>query len=316
MKRASGVLMHISSLPGPYGIGSFGKEAVSFGKTLRKAGFTYWQVLPFGLTDRFHSPYKSESAFAGNPWFIDLEQLAENGLLTSEDLSKSRCPEQYAAAYAWLEKTRLPLLHKAFSRLTPAQRGAVTAFCEAQAHWLLDFALYMALKDRFQQKPWYAWDAPYKDRAADALARAQKELSDEILFHAFLQYTFYAQWARVKEQLNQIGLRLIGDMPIYVSLESADVWAGRGLFALNQTGMPKSVAGVPPDYFSADGQKWGNPLYDWAEMKKDGYAWWLHRLESAFQFYDLVRIDHFRAFSSYWSVPAEAKTAKEGVWTL
>lgn len=313
-QRSSGVLLHISSLPGEYGIGGFGKEARAFVQQLSEAGCTYWQTLPFGTTDPYNSPYKSYSAFAGNPYFIDLETLAEKGLLTQEELEQNKYPVAYAAAYDWLNETRMDILRRAYRRTGAEEREAVKAFREENRHWLPDYALYMALRGQLGGD-WYDWqNEALRLHEEGAVAFAQEVLREDIGFYEFLQYEFFAQWAALKQYANRLGVRVLGDMPIYVSLESADVWGNRRLFDLEEDGSPRCVAGVPPDYFAQDGQLWGNPLYNWEAMKQENYSWWIARLGSAFTLYDAVRIDHFRGFASYWAVPASAATARDGQW--
>lgn len=314
-KRSSGILMHISSLPGKYGIGTFGKEAYSFINLLNKMGFTYWQTLPLGPADKYHSPYKSPSAFAGNPFFIDPELLAEEGLLTQEELKDNEYSHPYSAAYEWLDETRISLFRKAFSRIGDPLKQEIRAFEREQQHWLPDFALYMTLKNHFDGQDWYLWkDIGLRDHHTEALKEARKAYAEEILFYEFLQYEFTKQWNAVKCCANDHGIQIIGDMPIYVSLESADVWAHRDLFDLDPEGQPNHIAGVPPDYFCCDGQLWGNPLYNWTAMKASAYKWWINRIGRSLEIYDAVRIDHFRAFSAYWAVAGTAKTARNGKW--
>lgn len=312
--RSSGVLMHISSLPGPCGIGSFGKEAVAFAKLLKSMGFTYWQTLPFSTTDECNSPYTSFSAFAGNPYFIDLPTLYDQGLITSQELAENSYHEPYAVDFKWLYDTRLPLLRKAFSRIGEKEKREIAAFRGENSYWLPDFALYMALKDHHGQEDWPHWEKPLRLREPEALQKAREELSEDVAFYEFVQYEFFAQWKAVKKEINALGIQMIGDMPIYLSLRSADVWSNQQLFQLDGEGQPKECAGCPPDYFAADGQFWGNPIYNWEAMAKTGYDWWLKRIGMALETYDMVRIDHFRAFSAYWSIPAAAKTAREGKW--
>ena len=312
--RSSGVLLHIASLPGPCGIGSFGKEAVEFAALLKKMGFSYWQTLPFTTTDEFNSPYTSFSAFAGNPYFVDLPTLQKEGLITAEELEENTYHSPYAVDYKWLWDTRMPLLRRAASRVTSALREKIVAFSKENAFWLPDFALYMALKDAHGQKDWPEWEPELRARQPEALERARQELADDIAFYEFVQYEFYTQWAAVKAEINRIGIQIIGDMPIYLCLRSSDVWSNQQLFDLDEDGAPRHVAGCPPDYFAADGQFWGNPIYNWKVMKATGYHWWLQRIAASLELYDMVRIDHFRAFSAYWSIPATAKTAKEGSW--
>lgn len=314
-KRASGVLAHISSLPSDYGIGGFGKEAFDFINRLRAAGCSYWQTLPFGLTDAYNSPYASISAFAGNPNFIDLEALREAGLLTEEELLEQKYANPYTAAYEFLSIKRIPVLYKAFTRIDEGLRQKIRLFEAENSHWLPDYALYMVLKEHNCGLEWYDWpDQDLKYHCREAVEKACEEHRDTMEFLEFIQYLFYTQWARVKAYAGEQGLQIMGDLPMYVARNSSDVWSNRAVFDLKEDGEPSCVAGVPPDYFSELGQKWGNPLYRFDEMKKDGYRWWMNRLGAAFQLFDVVRIDHFRAFSAYWAVPYEAPSAKEGKW--
>ncbi len=298
MKRSSGVLMHISSLWGNYGIGSFGDEAKEFIDFLAAAGYSFWQVLPFCMPDEFWSPYQSYSAFAGNPYLIDLPRLYRDGLLTDSELKDAEQQSPYACEFARLEKERLPLLFRAAERVQ--NRAPIQAFLDENPE-IEKFCRYMALREQNGGKVWCDWTVSEPD---------------ERLFDgwAFIQYTFFAQWEEIKRYANDRGVQLIGDIPIYVSYNSADVWANRELFELTPDGKPKNVAGVPPDYFCADGQLWGNPLYRWDRMKADGYDWWVRRIRTMLRLFDGVRIDHFRALDSYWSVPADAETAREGKW--
>lgn len=307
--------MHVSSLPGEYGIGCFGKEARTFIDRLSEAGCSYWQTLPFGPTDSYNSPYASISAFAGNANFIDLEDLHEQGLLTGAELTAQKYANPYTAAYEFLNINRMAVLYQAFSRTDRAYREKVKGFTEENSHWLPDFALYMILKEANCGKEWYAWENKgQRDHEAAEIARAAQEHEETMLFLEFVQYLFYTQWVKVKAYAETKGVEIMGDLPMYVARDSADVWSNRALFDLKEDGEPTCVSGVPPDYFSELGQKWGNPLYRFDLMKKDGYQWWIRRLEAAFRLFHLVRIDHFRAFSAYWSVPFEAPTAKEGIW--
>lgn len=313
--RASGILMHISSLPGDYGIGSFGRAARDFVDFIKSAGCSYWQVLPFGPIDDYNSPYKSFSAFAGNPFFIDLDRLAHFGLLTAEELDSVRVAEPHTVAFDFIRRTRIDLLWKAYDRLDEAFHQMIRDFALEHEDWLPDYALYMTLKNHFGGADWYDWeDEALKLHEAEAVAKARQEYAKEIDFQEFLQFEFFAQWQYLKTYANDRGVKIIGDMPIYVSLESADVWACRELFDLDEEGRPQAVAGVPPDYFSTDGQLWGNPLYRWDYLKETGYHWWTLRLKHALTLFDSVRIDHFRGFSAYWSIPADAETAREGQW--
>ena len=315
MDRHSGILMHISSLPSPYGIGTLGREAYAFADFLRAAGQKYWQLLPLGPTSYGDSPYQSFSTFAGNPYFIDLDLLAEDGLLSpseleAEDWGGQRRYVDYGRIYA----ARFGLLRKAFQAGYPRDRAAVEAFCR-ENKWLDNYALYMALKARFGMKSWLDWpDEDLRLRRAEALERAREELAEDIAFYAYLQYLFFRQWDALREYIHSLGIRIIGDLPIYVAMDSADVWAEPEFFQLGEGNVPTEVSGVPPDYFSADGQLWGNPLYDYEKMAADGYRWWIRRMSGAARLYDVVRIDHFRGLESYWAVPYGADTAKNGRW--
>ena len=315
MDRHSGILMHISSLPSPYGIGTLGREAYAFADFLRAAGQKYWQLLPLGPTSYGDSPYQSFSTFAGNPYFIDLDLLAEDGLLSpseleAEDWGGQRRYVDYGRIYA----ARFGLLRKAFQAGYPRDRAAVEAFCR-ENKWLDNYALYMALKARFGMKSWLDWpDEDLRLRRAEALERAREELAEDIAFYAYLQYLFFRQWDALREYIHSLGIRIIGDLPIYVAMDSADVWAEPEFFQLGEGNVPTEVSGVPPDYFSADGQLWGNPLYDYDRMKADGYGWWIRRVEGAGRLFDIIRIDHFRGLESYWAVPYGAATAKSGRW--
>ena len=315
INRSGGVLLHISSLPGKYGIGNFGKEAVEFSKLLKDMGMSYWQTLPFSTTDKCNSPYKSFSAFAGNPYFINLEILAEKGLLTQEELKENENPNPYFVDFNWLETSREKVFHKAYRRIDENYKKLIYDFCEKNIHWLPDYALYMTLREKAGGKDWYDWeDKGLKFHEREAVAEAMIQYAEDVLYHEFLQFEFYSQWAQTKKEINEQGIKMIGDMPIYVSLESSDVWASRELFSLSEDGSPKLVAGVPPDYFSEEGQLWGNPLYNWELMKEENYKWWTARIENSLKIFDMVRIDHFRGFSAYWAVPFGASTAKSGSW--
>ncbi|MBQ8599511.1 MAG: 4-alpha-glucanotransferase [Oscillospiraceae bacterium] len=311
MTRKSGILMHISSLPSKYGIGTFGQEAYDFVDFLEKSGQSYWQVLPMGPTDFGNSPYQSSSVFAGNPFFIDLEALMKEGLLSAEDceLSWGENPEQ--VDFNAIIANRLPVLRKAFENFEPNRYYDV--FCKDNAHWLEDYALYMALKGAYKC-PWQDWPEALRDRDEAAMKQAKEEYAREIAFHQFLQYKFDEQWKYLKRYANKKGVKLIGDIPIYTAPDSSDTWAERSQFQLDEKGHPLAVAGVPPDAFSETGQLWGNPLYDWEKMEQDGYQWWLRRMEHNAKLYDKVRIDHFRGLESYFAVPYGDKTAENGKW--
>ena len=300
MMRASGVLMHISSLYGEYSVGSFGKEAKEFVDFLAEGGFTYWQVLPFCMTDECNSPYKSYSAFGGNPLFIDLPTLCEKGLLTEAELAQAKQRSPWLCEYDRLASERATLLRRAAARVNSKGRTAVEAFISDYPE-LSKAAVFLALREKNGQTPWQEWAEQTPD-------------GDELFFWQFVQYEFFTQWQALKRYANEKGIKVIGDIPIYVALDSADVWANTEQFQLDKRFRPTRVAGVPPDYFSEDGQLWSNPLYNWKQMKADGYAWWSRRIEYMLTLFDGVRIDHFRGFEAYWSVPASAKTAKEGKW--
>lgn len=298
MRRSSGVLLPISCLYGEYSEGSFGKSAEAFVDFLADAGFRYWQVLPFCMTDEHNSPYKSMSAFSGNPFFIDIELLCEEGLIRAEELNAARQCVPYACEFDRLWKERIPLLFLAASRVddfTPIEK-----FIEEHPY-SKEFCLFMAKRSENEEKPWQLWTT---DAYREETYRAW----------AFMEYTFHRQWKRIRSYANRKGVSVIGDIPIYVAYESADVYFHPELFDLNEEGRMKGVAGVPPDAFSADGQLWGNPLYNWKEMKKEGYAWWRDRMRHMLSLFDGVRIDHFRGFDTYFDIPADAVTARGGKW--
>lgn len=312
LNRSGGVLLHVSSLMGPYGTGCFGRDALRFIDFLKEAGFRAWQVLPFTIPDLCNSPYKSVSAFAGNPYFIDPEQLLEENLITREELEGCKAQSPYAVDFPALKEQREALFDAAFARCTPAFKQKIGDWRKTQG-WVEDFALYTALQAE-SGTDWIEWEAPLRQREPEALKEAGERLKNSVDRAVFLQYLFFTQWQKVRRYANEQGIEIIGDMPIYVSFESADVWSNQHLFALNEKGYPAEEAGVPPDYFSEEGQRWGNPLYDWDAMKKEGYRWWLNRIRHAHSLFDRLRIDHFRGFSAYWAVPTTAKSAKEGSW--
>lgn len=309
----SGVLMPLSCVNGDFAVGVMGKEAREFLLKMKRMGFSCWQVLPIGMTDEMNSPYCSCSAFAGNPVYIDPRELPD-GLLTKDEIDESIYSGScYTADYSFAFEKRMKALRLAFSRADGVLLEKAEKFAE-ENKYCRDFSLYMALKEKFGLSPWWEWDENYKFYHLAAKSK-DDEIKKEALFHSFVQYLFYTQWSKLKEYANSLGVEIFGDMPIYVSLDSADVWADTSLFKLDKkTLKPKKVAGVPPDYFSADGQLWGNPIYAWDEMEKDGFSWWKERLSFALKIYDSVRIDHFRALASYWEVDADAKTAKNGEW--
>ena len=323
--RESGILMPVSSLPGPYGIGCFSAEAVKFVDFLAAAGQSIWQILPLSPTGYGDSPYQSCSAFAGNPYFIDLEALCQEGLLDRDQLDEADFgSDPEVVDYGALYNGRYALLRAAYAAWRASCRGRYGcgmyypddyyAFTLASEGWLDDYALYMALKAAYGMKPWTQWPKEYRLRDPEALARYAGEHEEEIGFWKFLQYQFDKQWKKLKAYANGKGVQILGDMPIYVSADSVDAWVGGSLFELDGEGNFARVAGCPPDYFAADGQLWGNPLYDWDYHRRTGFAWWIKRVRHAAAIYDLVRIDHFRGFDSYWAVPAGSATAKTGRW--
>ncbi|MBE6701811.1 MAG: 4-alpha-glucanotransferase [Ruminococcaceae bacterium] len=297
-KRSAGVLMHVSSLHGNYSVGSFGKEAIEFIDFLSDAGFTYWQVLPFCIPDECDSPYKSVSAFSGNPYFIDLPTLYREGLLTENELASAKQSTPYLIESKRLSLERELLLRKAAARVS--DRGEILDFISANPY-IDEACRFLALNKANRFLPWQNWKADTYD-------------DEDYFYHAFTQYHFIKQWKGIKAYANQKGVRVIGDLPIYVGLHSADVYFHPDQFQLDAKGMPTAVAGCPPDYFSQEGQFWGNPLYRWDVMKRDNFVWWRARMAHTLEMFDGVRIDHFRGIESYWSIPATAASAKEGRW--
>lgn len=313
MDRSCGVLMHITSLPSPYGIGTFGAQAEAFVGWLKSAGQKYWQVLPIGPTGYGDSPYQSFSTFAGNPLLIDLDELVRAGLLPKERVRTADFGKNPALVdYEKVTREKTALLREAFEGFRPD--AAYHDFVNREAQWLDDYALFMAIKEKNGGSSWTEWGEALRRRGESALSAARERLRRDTDFWKFLQFVFYGQWERLKSFANKNGIRIIGDIPIYVSPDSADVWAEPQLYQMDENLYPKAVAGVPPDYFSETGQLWGNPLYDWDRMKADGYAWWNARIAKASSLYDVVRIDHFRAFDTYWAVPYGEKTAVNGKW--
>ena len=316
MKRSSGILMPISSLPSPHGIGTLGAEARKFVDFLADAGQSWWQILPVGPTSYGDSPYQSFSAYAGNPYLIDLDLLCEDGLLTPAEVNAvSWGMDPARVDYSAIYNGRFPLLHLAMERGWERDADKVKAFSEENDAWLPDYALFMALKRHFGMSAWTEWpDEDIRLRRPEAVARYREELADDIRLFTYIQYLFFRQWEALRSYAHEKGIGIIGDLPIYVAMDSADVWADPRAFQLDERNVPAEVAGVPPDYFTADGQLWGNPLYDWDAMKADGYTWWIRRIAGASRLYDILRIDHFRGLESYWAVPYGETTAKVGRW--
>ena len=323
--RESGILMPVSSLPGPYGIGCFGAEALKFVDFLAAAGQHIWQLLPLSPTGYGDSPYQSCSAFAGNPYFIDLDALKADGLLTAAQLKAEPWgTDPLSVDYGTLYTSRYKVLRAAYAAWREKYAGRFGcayyypddyyAFTLTNESWLNDYALYMALKTANGMKSWAEWPREYRLRDAGALAKFAAGQEEEIGFWKFLQYEFAVQWKKVKDYANEKGIKILGDIPIYVSADSVDAWVGGELFELDAQGGFARVAGCPPDYFSADGQLWGNPLYNWPYHKQTGYAWWVRRVRHALGIYDLLRIDHFRGFDTYWAIPAGSSTARTGKW--
>ena len=319
--RASGILLPIFSLPSEYGIGCFSKEAYEFVDFLKASGQKYWQILPLGPTGFGASPYQSYSTFAGNPYFIDVTEFEKLGYVTKADLEKydATGTDLEKIDYGLLEERRMVLLKKAFENsgfcAQSGSRGTdVEKFCKKEAFWLEDYALFMALKNAFSGKSWNQWDEKIRLRHEKALRECRKKYSDDIEFYKFIQFFFWKQWTALKKYANESGVEIIGDIPIYVAFDSADTWAFPELFDLNEDNVPNNVAGCPPDFFSATGQLWGNPLYDWEYHKKTGYSWWLKRVGKCFELVDGLRIDHFRGFDEFWSIPYGDPTAEFGKW--
>ena len=315
MNRASGILLPISSLPSKYGIGTFSKEAYEFADKLVEAGQSYWQILPLGPTGYGDSPYQPFSTFAGNPYLIDLESLIEEELLTREECDRADLVgHPNYVEYGKLYENRFPLLRKAYERSHISGNPDFQVFMRENEWWVKDYALFMAVKKCFEGKPWSEWAQDIRMRWGYSLDYYYSTYPEEIEFYEFLQFKFFEQWTKLKAYVNEIGLKIIGDLPIYVAFDSADAWSCPQLFQFNDENYPVQVAGVPPDGFSETGQLWGNPLYRWDYHKQTGYDWWIRRMRHAKKLYDVVRIDHFRGFDEYFAVPALDKTAVNGHW--
>ena len=313
--RKSGILLPVASLPGEYGIGSFSKEAYKFIDYLKQAGQSYWQILPLGPTGYGDSPYQSFSTFAGNPYFIDLDTLIEEGLLKKSEVNKYDWGSN--ASYIDYEKiwlSRFKVLKIAYDRSDIEKESKYKKFIKENNFWLDDYALYMAIKNKFGGVSFIEWDEDIRRRKPEALAKYKKELAEEIGFYKFQQFKFNEQWKKLKSYANKNGSKIIGDIPIYVAFDSADTWSNPELFKFDKDGLPTGVAGCPPDGFSATGQLWGNPLYDWKYHKSTGYKWWISRIRHCYEMYDMIRVDHFRAFDEYYSIPYGDETAEFGKW--
>ncbi len=315
MKRAAGILLPMTSLPSKYGIGCFSKSAYDFVDWLKEAGQTYWQILPLVPTSYGDSPYQSFSTFAGNPYFISLEALIEEGVLTQEECDEVDFGDDASSIdYEKIYKQRYPLLHKAYERSNISENENYQRFVNENSWWLSDYALFMAVKDRFGGIIWTQWAEDIRLRWGYSMDYYRRELYFDIEFHQYMQFKFFEQWYALKSYANEKGIYIIGDIPIYVAMDSADTWAHPELFQLDGQNIPYAVAGCPPDGFAPEGQLWGNPLYRWDYHRGTGYDWWVSRLAYCFKMYDVVRIDHFRGFDEYFSIPYGATTAREGHW--
>jgi 4-alpha-glucanotransferase len=316
--RSSGILMHPTSLPGPYGSGDLGASAYQFVDWLVSAGQSLWQMLPLGPAGMANSPYMSLSAFAGNPLLIDLQELFTHGWLTKEDLACDFIDKGTKIDFQSVTHFRIASLlkasHKFIIQSSAEDRKHFDKYCRTEKLWLEDYALFQALNQKYQQKEWSSWDYDLVHRKPDALKNARKELENLVNFHKFTQWCFARQWHSLKKYANERNIKLVGDIPIFVAHHSADVWSNPDDFYLDEKRLPTVVAGVPPDYFSEDGQRWGNPLYRWNVMKKKHYGWWIERFRKTFELFDILRIDHFRGFEAYWEIPAREKTARIGRW--
>ncbi len=315
MNRASGIIMHIASLPGEYGIGTFGECAYKFADFLSKARQKYWQILPLGPTSYGDSPYQSFSAFAGNPYFIDFDLLNKEGLLKKSDYENIDFGNNRESIdYGILFKEKMRVLRIAYENSIGKDREEIEKFREENKLWIEDYALFMAIKEEFNLVSWQKWDEDIKIREKNTLEKYKKKLVKEVDYWIFLQYHFFKEWNNLKKYVNDLGIEFIGDMPIYVAEDSSDVWANPELFLLDENKTPKKVAGCPPDAFSATGQLWGNPIYNWDYLEKTAYEWWIDRIMASLKLYDVVRIDHFRGFESYWEIPYGEDTAVNGKW--
>ncbi|HZK09128.1 MAG TPA: 4-alpha-glucanotransferase [Bacteroidales bacterium] len=314
--RSSGILLHPTSLPGNYGIGSLGQQALHFIDFLHLAGQKLWQVLPMGHTGYGDSPYQCFSIFAGNPILIDLDSLKDDGLLDDLDLLNDETFDNGKVDYGKVIIFKNKVLLQAFAKFKQSYllHDAYTLFINKNQHWLDDYATFIAIKEHFGGKPWWEWPEAYRFRQPETIERFTKKHAQSVSFQKFVQYLFHGQWHRVKRYANEKGISVVGDLPLYVAHDSADVWSNHLVFQFDENREPKHVAGVPPDYFSATGQLWGNPLYDWDYMQAHSFEWWAKRIEASIEQYDIIRIDHFRGFEAYWAVPYGDKTAENGKW--
>ncbi|MEF2145462.1 MAG: 4-alpha-glucanotransferase [Desulfovibrionaceae bacterium] len=318
MKRTSGILLHFTSLPSRFGVGDLGPEAERFAAFLQRAGQRQWQVLPIAPTSSFvgNSPYAGLSAFGGNPLLISPERLHEEGLLNASDLEAAELPSNAAVDYRLAAKRKTGLLRRAFERVEHGllDDPDLDAFLNDNGHWVNDLAFFLACREHLGNTAWYDWPVPLRDRHDAALREYGEKLSHEILFHKFCQHCFFRQWHQLRSRLDQSGIALVGDVPIYVTHDSPDVWCNRGLFKLDSEGRRTYVAGVPPDYFAKTGQRWGNPVFDWDACRYQGFGWWISRLRHHLGLHAQVRLDHFRGFAAYWEIPASERTAVRGRW--
>lgn len=318
IERSSGILMHITSLPGPYGIGDLGQEAYEFLDFLKKSGHSYWQLLPLNPTDHIynHSPYSTHSAFAGNPLLISPDLLQKDGYLDLKELPSPRKTSAAKVLFEPVEEYKEAVFDLAWKNFRKKKNSdpEFTGFKEKHAHWLNDYCLYLSLRKKFNETNWIDWPAELRDREASAIKAASEELKEPIEKEKFIQFLFFSQWSRLMEEAHQRGIKFFGDVPFYINHDSVDCWVNLALFKLDDQKKPTHVSGVPPDLFSKTGQLWGTPVYDWKQMKEKNYEWWISRLKQNLLLFDVVRLDHFRAFSAYWEVPATEKTAIHGKW--
>lgn len=313
-KRASGILLHPTSLAGKYGMGALGNEAKAFIDFLHLAKQTYWQILPLGPTGYGDSPYQCFSSNAGNPYLIDIDTLVNDGLITADDIPELVVTDDTRIDYGSVIDHKMGILKTAKNNFKPEGNNEYTFFLQANAHWLNDYALFMALKEKFDKRPWYEWENDYRLRNQSVLLKETLALKDSIEFQQFIQYVFFKQWKDIKNYANSKGVQIIGDIPIYVAMDSSDTWCNPELFQFDNNKNPVVVGGCPPDYFSETGQLWGNPIFNYHKMEEDGFAWWINRIRASLALYDYVRVDHFRGFSGYWSIPYGEPTAVNGKW--